>query len=217
RTSRERRGRRARLEPRPSREHRRRRAWRTARRLPRESPAAGPARGARDGRAGRPRPGRERGSQGEGAAGTRYRWVILGAGTFAQATFSAVSVGLPALAPALRSHYRLSLAETGVVLGAIGIGQLPTLLPWGVLADRIGERLVIALGLAGAGGAIAAAAATHRYATLVVLLIAGGALGASVNAASGRAVMGWFGADERGLALWIRQTAIPIGGAAAAA
>ena len=143
--------------------------------------------------------------------------MILGAGTLAQATFSAVSVGLPALAPALRSHYRLSLAETGVVLGAIGIGQLPTLLPWGLLADRIGERLVIALGLAGAGGAIAAAAATQRYATLVVLLIAGGALGASVNAASGRAVMGWFGADERGLALGIRQTAIPIGGAAAAA
>jgi sugar phosphate permease len=42
-------------------------------------------------------------------------------------------------------------------------------------------------------------------------------LGASVNAASGRAVMGWFGPEERGLALGIRQTAIPIGGAAAAA
>jgi len=49
---------------------------------------------------------------------------------FAQTSFAAVSVGLAALAPALRSHYRLSLGETGVVLGAVSIGMLPTLLPW---------------------------------------------------------------------------------------
>ena len=83
--------------------------------------------------------------------------MILGAGTLAQATFSAVSVGLPALAPALREHYRLSLGETGVVLGAVGIGMLFTLLPWGLLADRLDERLVIAVGLAGAGAALVGA------------------------------------------------------------
>jgi sugar phosphate permease len=146
-----------------------------------------------------------------------YRWVILAAGTLAQSSFAAVSVGLAALAPALRSHYRLSLGETGVVLGAVGFGMLPTLLPWGLLADRIGERRVIALGLTGAGGAIAGAGATHTYAAVVGVLVLAGALGASVNAASGRAVMGWFGAEERGLALGIRQTAIPIGGAGSAA
>ena len=69
--------------------------------------------------------------------------MILGAGTFAQSSFSAVSVGLPALAPALRSHYGLSLGETGVVLGAVGIGMLLTLLAWGFLADRLSERIVI--------------------------------------------------------------------------
>jgi sugar phosphate permease len=142
--------------------------------------------------------------------------VILGAGTLAQASFTTVSVGLPALAPALRAHYRLSLGETGVVLGAVGIGMLLTLLPWGVLADRIGERAVIGIGLAGAGAAMAGAGLTRSYPALVVVLAVAGALGASVNAASGRAVMAWFGAHERGLALGIRQTAIPIGGALAA-
>jgi sugar phosphate permease len=44
-------------------------------------------------------------------------------------------------------------------------------------------------------------------------LVATGALGASVNAASGRAIMAWFPASELGLALGVRQTAIPIGGA----
>ena len=38
-----------------------------------------------------------------------------------------------------------------------------------------------------------------------------------MNAASGRAIMAWFPATELGLALGIRQTAIPIGGALAAA
>ncbi|MGZ8794463.1 MAG: MFS transporter, partial [Gaiellaceae bacterium] len=37
-----------------------------------------------------------------------------------------------------------------------------------------------------------------------------------VNAASGRAVMAWFGEEERGLALGIRQMATPLGGAVAA-
>ncbi len=143
--------------------------------------------------------------------------MILGAGTFAQATFSAVSVGLPALAPALRSHYRLTLGETGVVLGAVGIGMLFTLLLWGLLADRVSERIVIGIGLSVAGLAIVAAGRTHSYGALVAVLFVAGATGASVNAASGRAVMGWFPEHERGLALGVRQTAIPIGGATAAA
>jgi sugar phosphate permease len=42
-----------------------------------------------------------------------------------------------------------------------------------------------------------------------------GALGASGIAASGRAVFHWFPRDERGLALGLRQTAVPVGAAAA--
>ncbi|HEY8028244.1 MAG TPA: MFS transporter [Gaiellaceae bacterium] len=143
--------------------------------------------------------------------------MILAAGTLAQASFSTASVGLPALAPAIRTEYRLSLSETGVVLAAIGIGMLLTLLAWGLLADRFDERLVIAVGLVGAGAAFAAAARSTSLDSLVSTLIAAGALGASVNAASGRAIMSWFPPDELGLALGIRQTAIPIGGALGAA
>ena len=145
--------------------------------------------------------------------GARYRWVVLAAGTLAQASFSASSVGLPALGPALKSHYGLSLGETGVVLAAIGIGMLFTLLPWGLVADRVDERWVIAAGLTGAAGALAAASATHGYGAVTATLVATGALGASVNAASGRAIMAWFPSSELGTALGIRQTAIPIGGA----
>src|SRR5262249_59153090 len=163
---------------------------------------------ARDGRPREPRAGPERGPEDEGAARALagrsrdgYRWAVLAAGTFAQASFSASSVGLPALGPALKSHYGLTLGETGVVLGAIGIGMLFTLLPWGLVADRVDERWVIATGLTGAAASLAAASATHSFGAVTGLLVAAGALGASVNAASGRAIMAWFPSSELGQAL----------------
>lgn len=142
-----------------------------------------------------------------------YRWVVLAAGTLAQASFSASSVGLPALGPALKSGYGLTLGETGVVLAGIGIGMLFTLLPWGLVADRVDERWVITTGLTGAAALLLVASTTHRFGTITITLVGVGALGASVNAASGRAIMAWFPATELGLALGIRQTAIPIGAA----
>jgi sugar phosphate permease len=146
-------------------------------------------------------------------SGARYRWVVLAAGTVAQASFSASSVGLPALSPTLKSEYGLSLTETGVVLAAIGIGMLFTLLAWGLVADRVDERWVIATGLTGAAALLVVASTTQGFGTVTVTLVGVGALGASVNAASGRAIMAWFPSTELGLALGIRQTAIPIGGA----
>ncbi len=142
---------------------------------------------------------------------------MLAAGTLAQASFSASSVGLPALSPTLKSEYGLSLTETGVVLAAVGIGMLFTLLPWGLVADRVDERWVIATGLTGAAALLVAASRTHTFGAVTGVLVGVGALGASVNAASGRAIMAWFPSTELGLALGIRQTAIPIGGALGAA
>ncbi len=141
---------------------------------------------------------------------------MLAAGTAAQTSFSAVIIGLPVLAPALRDAYGLSLFQVGLVLDSVWIGTLLTLLPWGLLADRLGERRVLAAGLGGCAAALIGAAYTGGFVGLVVLLALAGAAGASVNSASGRAVMHWFPAAERGLALGVRQTAIPFGGFVAA-
>ena len=150
------------------------------------------------------------------SAGARYRWTVLAAGVVAQAAFSAIFFGLPAIAPAIRSEYELNLTETGVVLGALSVGLASTLILWGIVADRIGERLVLAAGLLGCAGALAGVAYTSSFVPLVLALAAAGALGGGTQTASGRAVMTWFGADERGLALGIRQTAVPLGGGIAA-
>ncbi len=125
-------------------------------------------------------------------------------------------IGLPALAPALRETYDLTLSEVGLMLSGVWLGGTVTLLPWGLLADRVGERLVLTVGVAGGAGGLFAAGLASGWVAVTALLALAGAAGASVNAASGRAVMSWFGPEERGLALGIRQTSVPIGGALAA-
>ena len=135
----------------------------------------------------------------------------------AQASISALQLGLPAVAPEIRSEFDLSLAATGALLAASTIGVVATLLAWGALADRIGERAVISVGLASAAGALALASLAGTAVELAAALVMAGALGSSANAASGRAVVAWFAADRRGFALGLRHMATPLGGATAAA
>jgi sugar phosphate permease len=142
----------------------------------------------------------------------RYRWLVLAAGTFAQATYSGIWFGAAIMAPALRDRYDLTLAQSGFLISASLAGSVLSMIPWGLASDRVGERVVLVVGLVACGGALLAASQAPDFPTLATLLVTAGAAGASVNSASGRAVMHWFGAHERGLALGIRQTAIPISG-----
>jgi sugar phosphate permease len=147
---------------------------------------------------------------------SRYRWTILAVGVGAQMAVSALRQGLPSLGPTLRSTFHLSLPQLGVILGSVSVGIVVTVIPWGALADRLGERRVIGAGLAGTTGALVAASFASGYTALVVALVVAGMFGASATGASGRAVMGWFGRSQRGLALGIRQTGVPLGGGVAA-
>jgi sugar phosphate permease len=146
-----------------------------------------------------------------------YRWVILGLGIAAQAATCSFLYGLPMLLPLIRSQLRLSLFQASVVISAPATGLLLTLILWGALADRYGERLVMVIGTALASAALFLTLAAHSALALCLLLALAGAAGASVNAASGRVVMGWFSPHERGLAMGARQTAQPLGTALAAA
>jgi MFS family permease len=123
---------------------------------------------------------------------------------------------VPVLAPALRDRYDLSLTQIGVVLAAEWIGLTAALLPWGFAADRWGERRTLTAGLSGCAACLAAAAFAPGYVSLVVALTLAGMAGGAVQSGSGRAVLAWFGAEERGLALGVRQTAVPLGGFVAA-
>jgi sugar phosphate permease len=142
---------------------------------------------------------------------------MLSLGTTAQAVASCLLFGLPFLLPYLRRTEGLTLAQGGALVAAPSFGLVVTLIAWGAFADRYGERLAIALGL-GLTGVIALAGAwVSSLGMRAVLFALMGAAGASVNSASGRLVMGWFGVHQRGLAMGIRQTGQPLGLAMAGA
>lgn len=149
-----------------------------------------------------------------------HRWKVLGIGVAANASFSATFTGIPAAAVFLRSGYQLSNGNLGLVLGLLGLGVALSELPWGLLTDRWGDRGVLLTGLGTTAAWLALMAlfivpsATYvpGVAMLAACLLVTGLLGGSVNGSSGRAIMAWFHEGERGFAMSIRQTAVPLGG-----
>jgi sugar phosphate permease len=153
--------------------------------------------------------------------GANHRWVILSIGVAAQASFSAAISGLPVAGPQLRSQYGLSNFQLGLVIGVIYLGIAASEILWGMWTDRFGERRVLLLGLLSTGAVLVlmgiALVPSHGdappLALLVLAMLLVGLFGGSINGSSGRAVMTWFQDGQRGLAMSIRQTAMPAGGA----
>jgi MFS family permease len=136
---------------------------------------------------------------------------MLAVGVAAQAS-TTVFVSAPAfLIPLLHTERGLSLAEAGTIAAAPTFGLVFTLIAWGALADRFGEKWVIVAGLALTAAAGLGAALVGGYIALGIFLLLGGAASGSTNAASGRLILGWFPKERRGLAMGIRQMCQPLG------
>lgn len=139
------------------------------------------------------------------------RWVLLGVGMIGQIASTIYVTAAPFLIPYLHLERGLTLVEAGFVAAAPTIGMLLTMIAWGAVVDRIGERRSMSVGLLLLTvGALAAAVSTSSLA-LAISLFLGGMGGASTNTASGRVVVGWFPPHRRGQAMGIRQTAQPLG------
>jgi MFS family permease len=138
-------------------------------------------------------------------------WRMLTLGVAAQVA-GTVFVSTPAfLIPLLHTERGIPLAQAGLLASAPTIGMVLTLVAWGALADRFGERWVISIGLALTAAAAVGALAAGSFTSLAVFFLLGGAASASANAASGRVVVGWFPRERRGLAMGIRQMSQPLG------
>lgn len=119
--------------------------------------------------------------------------------------------GAAFLIPTLHSEHGLDLSRAGLVSAMPSFGMVVTLIAWGYLVDRIGERLVLAAGSALTAAAALAAASVDSLVAVGGFLFLGGMAAASSNSASARLVVGWFTPEQRGLVMGIRQTAQPLG------
>lgn len=136
---------------------------------------------------------------------------MLGLSMAAQAAGAVFVNGAAFLNPVLHTERGLTLAQSGLIIGAPTLGVMLTLILWGMLVDRIGERWVLSGGLLLAALAVSGAILTTSYIGIGIFLLLGGMAAASTNAASGRVVIGWFPPEQRGLAMGLRQMAQPLG------
>ena len=136
---------------------------------------------------------------------------MLALGVAAQAAGTLV-VSAPALLIPHLLAQGMPFASAGLFAAAPTIGLVLTLIAWGAVTDRVGERVVIAGGLALTTLTVVAAWVTAGDPLLLgFAFLAAGMTSASTNAASGRVVVGWFPRERRGLAMGIRQMSQPLG------
>ena len=144
------------------------------------------------------------------------RWSIMGVSLFVTASSFLFINSVAFLIPALEVKRGISLTEAGLLSSMPSWGMVVTLVLWGYVLDRVGERLVMTVGSGLTAAAAYGAASVHTMLSVGVYLFLGGMAAASCNTAGGRLVSAWFPVQQRGLAMGIRQTAQPLGIAAGA-
>lgn len=140
--------------------------------------------------------------------GAGVRWSIMVVSLLATASSFLFINGVAFLIPSLRVR-GVRLDEAALLASMPSWGMVVTLVLWGYVLDRVGERVVMATGSALTAAAAYAAASAHSLVLMSVYLFLGGMAAASCNTAGGRLVSAWFPPQQRGLAMGIRQTAQP--------
>jgi MFS family permease len=142
---------------------------------------------------------------------TARRWSMLAIALTATTCANVFISGAAFLIPTLHTERGLDLAAAGLLSSMPSFGLVITLIAWGYVVDRVGERIVLTLGSVLIAAAAFGAASADSLFGVGAFLLLGGMAAASSNSASGRLVVGWFPPDRRGLVMGIRQTATPLG------
>ncbi len=144
-------------------------------------------------------------------------WFMLSLALLAQLAVSLVVQGVPTLAPFLQADLALTRAQVGMFNSAIMGGSLLAMFAAGWVVDVKGERAALVWGNVLVGVFCLAVLATDSFVGALLALFCAGVGAAFQTPAGTKTVMTWFPIDQRGMAMGVRQTGIPLGGALAAA
>lgn len=144
-------------------------------------------------------------------AGASPNLVLVGA-TAAQAAVAFSTYGLPAIEKELRARFHLGLTSYGAVSTATLLGTGFSLIVAGLLVERYGTRVVVALGTLASSAALVWGAFAGSAWALAVALLLSGIGSAAVPVGGAGALFRSFGPERRAWALGVRQMAVPLGG-----
>ncbi|MEB9686461.1 MFS transporter [Bacillus thuringiensis serovar pingluonsis] len=146
-----------------------------------------------------------------------YKWIILFIATVAQTCATFVTYGIGPLATFYSKEYDLSQFETGLMVSAVNIGPIFSMLIFGNFMDKHGERWIVGIGSILLGISMLIAYPITEYFYLLFVLALVGIWYGTAQPGGSSAIVHWFPNKHRGLAMGIRQTGIPLGGALASA
>jgi len=148
--------------------------------------------------------------------GSNYCWMVLFLATATQTTISVITQGLATLAPFFQAEYNLSRGMIGMISILANLGGFFVYALAGKAVDVFGERIIISLGSISIGlismGMIFVK--SFNYLLLSIFLMGIGL--ATATPGGSKAIKTWFVKEQRGMAMGIRQTGVPLGGMIAA-
>ena len=132
--------------------------------------------------------------------------VLLGTITAAHFSHHVTNSLLNPLLPLIRDSFALSYGESGFAVSAFSIAAGIANAPWGMLADRIGPRVVIVGGLFLMGAASIALATAGGYWQLLALLMVLGIVSGSYHGPAAALIARTFSPRVRGTAMGFHIT-----------
>lgn len=141
------------------------------------------------------------------------RYFVLALFTVSMVAGSMLYGGIGALVPYVGRSFDLPHSETGLIATAMVLGGLLTVAISGTLCDRYGDKAMLLESGLLMGGSMMAAAVFPNYLWLLACIFVYGVGNAASNPAGTHAILAFFSREQRGLAMGIRQTGMPVGGA----
>ncbi|MGE7943631.1 MFS transporter [Lysinibacillus xylanilyticus] len=146
---------------------------------------------------------------------TYYKWIIVLVATLSQTAATFVTYGIGPIATFYQIEWNLSSLQTGFIVSAVNIGPIFSMIVFGYFMDKKGEKQIIGWGSILLGLSALLLMLVNNYTVLLFLLVIVGIWYGSAQTGGSTAIVKWFPDKHRGLAIGIRQTGIPIGGALA--
>lgn len=143
------------------------------------------------------------------------KWLIVLVATLSQTAATFVTYGMGPIATFYQIEWNLSPLQTGLIVSTVNIGPMFSMIVFGYFMDKKGEKQIIGWGSILLGLSALTLVFVTNYIILLLLLLLVGVWYGSAQTGGSTAIVKWFPDKNRGLALGIRQTGIPIGGALA--
>lgn len=135
---------------------------------------------------------------------------ILFGGFLGLATLSIMNAAYTNVLDSIKTDLNLTYTWTGALMSAYFVGYTLGQIPWGLLSDRYGSRVIMSLSVLGVSLSTLLFGFSESIVYAVAIRFMTGLLGAGIFVPGVKLVSSWFESDERGTALGI----LNIGGSA---